>query len=255
MQCVVFDMDGVLFDSEALVLQCWEQTAKLHGIPEIQEICHRCLGSNADMARQMFLEKYGADFPYDTYKAEMSAKYWENVEAGRLELKSGVREMLTALRAHGWKTGIASSTRAMIVRKEMQHFGLEQMFDQIIGGDMVQHSKPNPEIYQTACRELGVLPAEAYAVEDSYNGIRSAAAAGMQAIMIPDLLPPTPEMEQLAMKLRQKCQLQSLSNKKRDYYETIGTRLQNLGMPEVQHFLCDYAPSFLLSLDDMNTES
>ena len=129
MQCVVFDMDGVLFDSEALVLQCWEQTAKLHGIPEIQEICHRCLGSNADMARQMFLEKYGADFPYDTYKAEMSAKYWENVEAGRLELKSGVREMLTALRAHGWKTGIASSTRAMIVRKEMQHFGLEQMFD------------------------------------------------------------------------------------------------------------------------------
>ena len=65
MQCVVFDMDGVLFDSEALVLQCWEQTAKLHGIPEIQEICHRCLGSNADMARQMFLEKYGADFPYD----------------------------------------------------------------------------------------------------------------------------------------------------------------------------------------------
>ena len=163
MQCVVFDMDGVLFDSEALVLQCWEQTAKLHGIPEIQEICHRCLGSNADMARQMFLEKYGADFPYDTYKAEMSAKYWENVEAGRLELKSGVREMLTALRAHGWKTGIASSTRAVIVRKEMQHFGLEQMFDQIIGGDMVQHSKPNPEIYQTACRELGVLPAEAYA--------------------------------------------------------------------------------------------
>ena len=140
MQCVVFDMDGVLFDSEALVLQCWEQTAKLHGIPEIQEICHRCLGSNADMARQMFLEKYGADFPYDTYKAEMSAKYWENVEADRLELKSGVREMLTALRAHGWKTGIASSTRAVIVRKEMQHFGLEQMFDQIIGGDMVQHA-------------------------------------------------------------------------------------------------------------------
>ena len=63
MQCVVFDMDGVLFDSEALVLQCWEQTAKLHGIPEIQEICTGRLGSNADMARQMFLEKYGPISP------------------------------------------------------------------------------------------------------------------------------------------------------------------------------------------------
>lgn len=61
-QCVVFDMDGVLFDSEALVIQCWEQTAQVHGIPEIREICHQCLGINADLTRQMFLEKYGADF-------------------------------------------------------------------------------------------------------------------------------------------------------------------------------------------------
>ncbi|MFR4477051.1 MAG: HAD family hydrolase [Ruminococcus callidus] len=144
--------------------------------------------------------KYGADFPYDTIRRRCP-RYWENVGEGKLELKPGVREILDALRQNGWKTAIASSTRTAVVREEMQHFGLEQMFDQIIGGDMVQHSKPNPEIYQTACRELGVLPAEAYAVEDSYNGIRSAAAAGMQAIMIPDLLPPTPEMEQLAAKI------------------------------------------------------
>ncbi len=187
-------------DSEALVLQCWEQTAKLHGIPEIQEICHQVSGSNADMARQMFLEKYGADFPYDTYKAEMSAKYWENVEAGRLELKSGVREMLTALRAHAGKPALPPPP-AVIVRKEMQHFGLEQMFDQIIGGDMVQHSKRIRRFTRLPCRELGVLPAEAYAVEDSYNGIRSAAAAGMQAIMIPDCCRPHRKWKQLAAKI------------------------------------------------------
>ena len=140
-QCVVFDMDGVLFDSEALVIQCWEQTAQVHGIPEIREICHQCLGINADLTRQMFLEKYGADFPYDTLKQEMSARYWEQVKAGKLQLKPGVREMLKTLRQNGWKTAIASSTRTAVVREEMQRFGLEQMFDQIVGGDMVRRDR------------------------------------------------------------------------------------------------------------------
>lgn len=197
MQCVVFDMDGVLFDSEALVLHSWEQTAEIHGIPDVREVCLRCLGTNAEKSRQLFLEKYGADFPYDTYKTEMSARYWENVGEGKLALKPGVREILDALRQHGWKTAIASSTRTAVVREEMQHFGLEQMFHEIIGGDMVRRSKPDPEIYLTACRALGADPAETYAVEDSYNGIRAAAAAGMRPVMIPDLLPPTPEIEQL----------------------------------------------------------
>ena len=189
MQCVVFDMDGVLFDSEALVLHSWEQTAEIHGIPDVREVCLRCLGTNAEKSRQLFLEKYGADFPYDTYKAEMSARYWENVGEGKLALKPGVREILDALRQHGWKTAIASSTRTAVVR--------EQMFHEIIGGDMVRRSKPDPEIYLTACRALGADPAETYAVEDSYNGIRAAAAAGMRPVMIPDLLPPTPEIERL----------------------------------------------------------
>lgn len=199
MGCVVFDMDGVLFDSEALVLQCWEETAQEHGISGIAEICHACLGTNAEETRQKFFAWYGNDFPYDTYKKEMSSRYWAAVEQDRLELKPGVREMLEALQAHGWKTGIASSTRAVIVRQELARFGLEHAFGEIVGGDMVQHSKPHPEIYCTACQKLGVKPAEAYAVEDSYNGIRAAAAAGMQAVMIPDLLPPTPEMESLTV--------------------------------------------------------
>lgn len=134
-------------------------------------------------------------------RLEMSARYWENVGEGKLELKPGVREILDALRQNGWKTAIASSTRTAVVREEMQHFGLEQMFDEIIGGDMVRRSKPDPEIYLTACRVLGADPAETYAVEDSYNGIRSAAAAGMRPVMIPDLLPPTPEIESLTAKI------------------------------------------------------
>ena len=141
----------------------------------------------------MFLEKYGANFPYDTLKQEMSARYWEQVKAGKLQLKPGVREMLETLRQNGWKTAIASSTRTAVVREEMQRFGLEQMFDQIVGGDMVRRSKPDPEIYAKACAAIGACPATTYAVEDSPNGIRSAAAAGLRVIMVPDLVPVSAE--------------------------------------------------------------
>ncbi|WP_298483531.1 HAD family phosphatase [uncultured Ruminococcus sp.] len=197
-QCVVFDMDGVLFDSEALVLQCWELTAEKHQIDHVRSTCQKCLGSNAAAAKQKFLETYGADFPYDEYKAEMSALYWEHVQAGWLALKPGVREILAALRENHFAIGIASSTRQIVIRKQLAMFGLENSFDQIIGGDMVHRSKPEPEIYLRACDALGISPGVAYAVEDSYNGIRAASRAGMHPVMIPDLLPPTAEMEQLA---------------------------------------------------------
>lgn len=197
-QCVVFDMDGVLFDSEALVLKCWELTAEKYAIPNIRSTCQRCLGTNAATSRQLFLETYGADFPYDRYKKEMSGLYWEQVQAGNLALKPGVREMTAALQSKGWATGIASSTRAVVIRQQLAMFGLEQCFDRIIGGDMVRRSKPEPDIYLMACEALEIPPAEAYAVEDSYNGIRAAFRAGMHPIMIPDLLPPTKEMQQLA---------------------------------------------------------
>ncbi len=191
---VVFDMDGVLFDSESLVLQSWEIVAARHEIPEIQTICRRCLGTNADAAKQMFLSYYGADFPYDTYKAEMSQEFWKGVEMGKMALKPGVREILDFLQTAHIPTAIASSTRTAVIQRELALFDLTDLFQKIIGGDQVRHSKPHPEIYQKACAALKIPPADAVAIEDSYNGIRSAHAAGMQAIMIPDLLPPTAEI-------------------------------------------------------------
>lgn len=198
LKCVVFDMDGVLFDSEALVQACWEIVAEKYGVAHIRQTCQRCLGVNAVTTRQIFLKAYGESFPYDDYKKEMSDLYWEQVQIGGLMLKPGVREILAALYDDGYAVGIASSTRNEVIRKQLAIFELEKYFNQIIGGDQVQHSKPNPEIYQKACQALGAVPETAYAVEDSYNGIRSAHGAGLHPIMIPDLLPPTDEMQQLA---------------------------------------------------------
>ena len=193
-RCVVFDMDGVLFDSETLVLKCWEIVAKRHHIPEIQTICRRCLGTNAAAAKQLFLTYYGKDFPYDEYKAEMSRTFWEYAEAGQLMLKPGVREILDFLESRNVPAAIASSTRTAVIQRQLGWFGLTAKFCAIIGGDQVQRSKPAPEIYKKACAMLDTPPSLAIAVEDSYNGIRSAYAAGMQVIMIPDLLPPVKEI-------------------------------------------------------------
>lgn len=143
--CVVFDMDGVLFDSEALVMDCWEMIAQQYRISNIRSICRKCLGTNANVSRQLFLDNYGAAFPYDIYKKEVSSLYHQAVAEGKLRLKPGVQEILCALRAEHIPVGLASSTRQAVIRRQLELFGLESYFDVMIGGDQVQKSKPDPE--------------------------------------------------------------------------------------------------------------
>ena len=74
-EAVIFDMDGVIFDSELLVIKCWQVVADKYGIKNIEDTCHKCLGLNKDATKELMLGVYGADFPYDEYKAEMSALF------------------------------------------------------------------------------------------------------------------------------------------------------------------------------------
>ena len=135
---------------------------------------------------------------YDLYKKEMAVLFHERAAGGKLKQKPGIRELLLFLREQGIKTAVASSTRRELVCRELEEGGLLHLFDQVICGDMVKRSKPEPDIYLKACEALGVEPEQAYAIEDSYNGIRSAHRAGMKPIMVPDLAGPTKEMELLA---------------------------------------------------------
>lgn len=197
-QAVVFDMDGVIFDSEKMVILCWKEVADKYHIENIEYACRQCLGSNKEAARERFKEIYGQDFPYDTYKAEMSALFHERCSGGRLELKPGVTELLSYLRDNGKIIALASSTREEVVYRELTDAGIVDYFQEIVCGDMVARSKPYPDIYLKACECIGVNPENAYAIEDSYNGIRSASAGGLRPIMVPDLAEPTKEMEELS---------------------------------------------------------
>ena len=113
-------------------------------------------------------------------------------------VKDGVRETLAVLADAGAKIAVASSTRREKVLRLLASAGIGRYFTAVVGGDTVTHSKPDPEIFLTACEALSVAPEEAIAVEDSHNGIRAAHAAGMLPVMVPDLLPVTEEMRKLS---------------------------------------------------------
>ena len=199
---VVFDMDGVIFDSERAVMQCWKELADKYQIPDIEKAVLSCTGTTMKRTREIMLEIYGEDFPYDIYAKESSAIYHSRYDGGRLPMKPGVVELLTFLKEDGKKIALASSTRRQTVTNQLKDAGILDFFDKVICGDMVEHSKPQPDIYLKACQLLDVEPGNAAAIEDSPNGIRSAYAAGMLPVMVPDLVKPDPEIEKM---LYRKC--------------------------------------------------
>ena len=198
LELVVFDMDGVIFDSERAVMQCWKEVASRHNIPDIEKAILACTGTTMVRTREIMLNLYGTDFPYDEYARESSAIFHSRYDGGRLPMKQGVKELLTFLKEHNKKIALASSTRQQVVTDELRDAGIIEYFDRIICGDMVSRSKPAPDIFLKACEELNISPSDSYAIEDSYNGIRAAHAGGLHPIMVPDLLPADEEMQSLA---------------------------------------------------------
>lgn len=197
-KAVVFDMDGVIFDSEVKVIECWKVIAEKYNIPDIEEACLECLGTNQVATKEKFLIRYGADFPYTEIKKEMSELFHSRYDKGRLPMKVGVVELLEFLKERGKKIALASSTRREVVTRELRDAGVLDYFDAVVCGDMVSRSKPEPDIFLKACEELKVSPSDAYAIEDSYNGIRAASRGELRPIMVPDLAPATEEMEKLS---------------------------------------------------------
>ncbi|MEI3190725.1 MAG: HAD family phosphatase [Lachnospiraceae bacterium] len=197
-QAVVFDMDGVIFDTERLVIEFWKEVAKKHNIPNIEHTCIQCLGTNRVRTREIFLENYGADFPFDPYRAEVTELFNTHYKGVPLPTKPGIRELLSYLQEQDIKVGLASSTAQHLVRDEIGTAGLLPYFQTLVCGDMVEHSKPAPDIFLKACEILNADPTKSIAIEDSFNGIRSAHCAGMTPIMVPDQVQPTDEIRTLA---------------------------------------------------------
>lgn len=195
---VIFDMDGVLFDTERRILDCWMHLGEKYGIPDIESVMTACIGTNARETRKIMLAHYGEEFPYEKYRQESSQLLRSEAKKQGIPVKKGARELLHFLKENDVRIGLASSTRKERVEEELSQTGLSGYFEVIVGGDMVKKSKPAPDIYLRACEMLAVVPAAAYAIEDSRNGLISAHLAGLKTILVPDLLEPDREMKEMA---------------------------------------------------------
>ena len=198
MKAVVFDMDGVIFDSEQLSKVCWLEIGEERGIENFSFAFDEIIGLNYQAEKDVMCSIYGNDFPFDEIHKEAGIRKLQKCVNGHYPLKDGIEELLLFLKSHNYKVGLASSTDEEIVRMHITTAGLLPYFDCLICGNMVENSKPDPEIFLLACKTLGVAPEETYVIEDSYNGIRAAQRAGAFVIMVPDLKKPTEEIIELS---------------------------------------------------------
>jgi len=183
----VFDMDGLMFDTERVAIFAWDYAGEKMGLGKAGYMVYKTLGVNVNASNQIWIEEFG-----DRYNEEELWKYTREFNSdfyakNKVPVKMGLYVLLDYLKANDYKLAVASSTSKRGVERNLKSAGVLEYFDAIICGDMVEKSKPEPEIYLKACEALGVEPAEALALEDSRNGLLSAYRAGMKVIMVPDL--------------------------------------------------------------------
>ncbi len=196
-KAIVFDMDGVLFDTERVCNIIWMELFRELHLENAETAMKACVGMNRKGEAAYFAEHY-PEVDFDRFADRLSGGILRWLDENGTPVMKGAREILTWLRENMWKTALASSSRLSSIEHHLKDTGLYEMFDVIVAGDMVTNGKPHPEIYLTACQRLNADPATTYAVEDSRNGLISAYDAGMMTILVPDTIEPTPEMLEIA---------------------------------------------------------
>lgn len=196
MQAVIFDMDGTLIDTERVSQAAWRRAAQDFRIEIPERILHAFVGCSIPNAMNMIDDEFGD--PAFTERLfnrrhEIFDATWED----ELELKPGAAEAVAAVRERGLAAALATSSVRDRAITSMERLGLMELFDAAVFDEDIEHHKPAPDVYLVAADHLGVEPTRCVAVEDSFNGVRSGAAAGMRTIMVPDYNEPTPEIRAL----------------------------------------------------------
>lgn len=196
-RAVLFDMDGLMFDTERLSDEIWFGLGPKYGLTVTATDMALLRGRSYEAGKAAFLAAHGADCPYDALAAEAREAWTRRLALG-VPLRPGLFAALDFLQGHGIPMALASSTNRALVEQNLRLTGVGPYFSAVICGDMVAHSKPEPDIFLAAAKALAVPPEACLVLEDSANGVRAGAAAGCVTVMIPDLCPATEELRGLA---------------------------------------------------------
>ena len=193
---VIFDMDGLMFDTERVWATLWEPALATLGLSYKEGLDVAARGTAGDTMRAVLRRFYGENCDTDAIIEALHAQAEKAFQAPPPK-KPGLDEILTWLDAQHIPMAVASSSRMHIIQRNLDNWGLTHYFKTLASGQQVTHSKPDPEIFLLAAQQLGVEPARCLVLEDSYNGVRAGAAGGFVTVMVPDLLPADDEMRSL----------------------------------------------------------
>lgn len=186
MKGVLFDMDGVVLDTEKLYTRFWIEAAVSLGYPMTREMALGMRSLNRTMGEQKLKEYLGENVDYHAIRQTRVQIMETFIKENGVEVKEGIFELLAFLKENNIKTAIATSSPLERAEKHLSQVGLFEKFDAVVSGHMVAQGKPAPDIYLYAAEKLGFLPQECLALEDSPAGILSAYRAGCVPILIPD---------------------------------------------------------------------
>ena len=188
-EAFIFDLDGTLIDTEKLYRKYWPMALADYGyeLSDERALMLRSLGR--PFAPRQFKDWYGEDFDYNLIRQRRKEYVEGHIEKYGIDLRPGVKEILTFLKEKNITVAIATATDLERTTKYLKMTGISVFFTDIICATMVEHGKPAPDIYKYACEKLNKKPSECFAVEDAPNGVKSAFDAGLKVIFIPDQAP------------------------------------------------------------------
>lgn len=199
-ELIIFDMDGLMFDTERIAYISWIQAALMYGYEIDEAIFKQTIGANLCKTKEIYVKHFGNGFPIAEVTYARFSIAENLIKTNGVEVKNGLYELLDYLKDINIKKAVATSTNRDRALSLLDRASIDTYFDYILCGDEIQHGKPNPEIFLKVAEKVGCQPKNSFVLEDSEVGVIAAYHAGMLPILIPDMIVPDEEVRILAFR-------------------------------------------------------